>query len=248
MGIPVYWSLPTPSKIQTRLKPTLKHTRPLPSSIRRSYNRRPGPSYSEVLRRYPPDPLPMGWRQGPAERPTTSAGARRPPGVTPNTFDPVSLDDVWEWGDGERRRPAPIPEPTESSESSQTSLHTWEPFFPEQSIRGSPPPFSDSSEATSVYEYNPELTERSRERGLSEERERILEGERRVFRLYREEERRGEAEVSSPSISSDEEMGPTLPTLVEQAMQEPENAVAGRAVGKVDHICLSILNSVGVLA
>ena len=52
MGIPVYWSLSPTVNPPTTLKPTLKRTRPLPSSIRRhSHIRDHRPSYSEIVRR-----------------------------------------------------------------------------------------------------------------------------------------------------------------------------------------------------
>jgi hypothetical protein len=56
MGIPVYWSLTIPPPSESTLKPTLKQTRPTPSSIRRHTHtnilRRP--LYSEIVR-HPPD-------------------------------------------------------------------------------------------------------------------------------------------------------------------------------------------------
>jgi hypothetical protein len=56
MGIPVYWSLTIPPPSESKLKPTLKQTRPTPSSIRRHAHtnilRRP--LYSEIVR-HPPD-------------------------------------------------------------------------------------------------------------------------------------------------------------------------------------------------
>jgi hypothetical protein len=52
MGIPVYWSLSPTINPPTTLKPTLKRTRPLPSSIRRHpHVRDRRPSYSEIVRR-----------------------------------------------------------------------------------------------------------------------------------------------------------------------------------------------------
>ena len=52
MGIPVYWSLSPTINPPTTLKPTLKRTRPLPSSIRRHpHVRDHRPSYSEIVRR-----------------------------------------------------------------------------------------------------------------------------------------------------------------------------------------------------
>ena len=52
MGIPVYWSLSPTVNPPTTLKPTLKRTRPLHSSIRRhSHVRDHRPSYSEIVRR-----------------------------------------------------------------------------------------------------------------------------------------------------------------------------------------------------
>jgi hypothetical protein len=52
MGIPVYWSLSPTVNPPTTLKPTLKRTRPLPSSIRRHpHTRERRPSYSEMVRR-----------------------------------------------------------------------------------------------------------------------------------------------------------------------------------------------------
>lgn len=52
MGIPVYWSLSPTVNPPATLKPTLKRTRPLPSSIRRHPRVRDHrPSYSEIVRR-----------------------------------------------------------------------------------------------------------------------------------------------------------------------------------------------------
>lgn len=52
MGIPVYWSLSPSIDPPTALKPTLKRTRPLPSSIRRQPHARDQRAlYSEVVRR-----------------------------------------------------------------------------------------------------------------------------------------------------------------------------------------------------
>ena len=53
MGIPVYWSLPPPSPSQAQLKPSLKHTRPTSSSIRRHplASRTYRALYSDVVRR-----------------------------------------------------------------------------------------------------------------------------------------------------------------------------------------------------
>jgi hypothetical protein len=56
MGIPVYWSLSPSINPPTALKPTLKRTRPLPSSIRRQPRARDHrPSYSEIVRRQTAD-------------------------------------------------------------------------------------------------------------------------------------------------------------------------------------------------
>jgi hypothetical protein len=56
MGIPVYWSLAPSVNPPAALKPTLKRTRPLPSSIRRQpHARDPRPLYSEIARRQPTD-------------------------------------------------------------------------------------------------------------------------------------------------------------------------------------------------
>src|SRR5579862_7083120 len=58
MGIPVYWSLPSPPPSNTQLKPSLKATRPTSSSIRRHPPRRTQRAlYSDIVRRSRDGPL-----------------------------------------------------------------------------------------------------------------------------------------------------------------------------------------------